>query len=208
MRLSFTALVGCVVIIAAALPVSAGGPGWRIFGPYSAKQAEICFYSSADVSRSKNIRKVWTKCLDRNDLSKAAKDDTTGALSDTVADKIAHSYVPPVANVEHLEGDQFIDAVFDEELANKGNLRPLRTALLEVDCAAKRTREISSLAPVDGQLRTFDTPQDWQSVSPLSGVSSLSRLLCANSPKTRSPVQYATHTAARSRWRHRSNAPR
>jgi hypothetical protein len=61
---------------------------------------------------------------------------------------------------------------------------------------------------VDGQLRTSDTPQDWQSVSPLSGVSSLSRLLCANSPKTRSPVQYATHTAARSRWRHRSDAPR
>jgi hypothetical protein len=207
-RLDFTALVGFIVIIAVAPPVSAGGPGWRIFGPYSARQAEICFYSSADVSRSKNIRKVWTKCLDRNDLSKAAKDDATGALSDTVADKIAHSYVPPIASVEHLEGDQFIDAVFDEELANTGNLRPLRTALLEVDCATKRTREISSLAPVDGQLRTSDTPQAWQSVSPLSAVSSLSSLLCASSPKTRSPVRYATHAAARSRWRHRSNVPR
>jgi hypothetical protein len=207
-RLGFPTLAGCTVIIAMAFPVSAGGPGWRIFGPYSAKQAEICFYSSADVSRSKNILKVWTKCLDRNDLSKAVKDDSTGVLSDTVVDKIAHSYVPPVASVEHLEGDQFIDAVFDEELANTGNLRPIRAVLLEIDCATKRSREISSLAPVDGQLQTSDTPQDWQSVSPLSGASSLSSLLCTNSPETHSPAQHSTHTAARSRWRHRSNVPR
>jgi hypothetical protein len=204
-RRRVVALVGCVVLIVGTLPVSAAGPAWRIFGPYSAKLPETCFYNSADISRSENIRTAWTKCLDRNDLNKAVKNDTTGALSDIVADKIAHSYVPSVARVEHLEGDQFIDAVFDEELANTGNLRPLRTVLLEVDCTKKKMREISSIKPADGQLRMSDTPQDWRSVTPVGGGSSLSVLLCGNPPSIRSPVRYATHAAARSHRRYRSN---
>jgi hypothetical protein len=105
--------------------------------------------------------------------------------------------VPSVARVEHLEGDQFIDAVFDEELANTGNLRPFRTVLLEVDCTKKKMREISSIKPADGQLRTSDTPQDWPSVTPVGGGSSLSVLLCGNPPGIRSPVRYATHAAAK-----------
>jgi hypothetical protein len=208
MRRGVAFLVGCIVLTAGAPPVSAGGPGWKIFGPYSAKQPQICFYSSADFTRSNNIIKVWTKCLDKKDLFKAADDDTTGTLSDTVAEKIARSYVPPIASVEHLEGDQFIDAVIDEELATTGGLRPLKTVLLEVDCAKKRTREISSSAPVDGQLRTSDTPKDWQRVSPLSEGSSLSRLLCANSPRVRSQLRYASHAATRAYRHYRSTVPR
>jgi hypothetical protein len=201
-------LVGCIVLTAETPPALAEGSGWRVFGPYSIKQPEICFYGSADVYRSNNVFKVWTKCLARDDLNKAVKNDATGTLSDTVAAKIAHSYVPPVASFQHLEGDQFIDAVIDEELANTGSLRPLKTVLLEVDCAKKRTREISSIALGDGQIRTSDTPKDWQSLSPLSGASSLSRILCVTPSKGRSQTRYASHAAMRSYRHYRSTAPR
>jgi hypothetical protein len=144
----------------------------------------------------------------RNDQNKAVKADTTGTLSDSVADKIAHKYAPPVAKVEHLEGDQFIDAVFDEELANTGNLRPLKTVLLEVDCGKKRMREISSLVPSDGGLRTSDSPQDWHNVPANGRNSSLSVLLRGSPPRVHSPVRYATRAAARSRWPYRSSIPR
>ena len=48
------------------------------------------------------------------------KEDSTGSLSDIAAEKIAHDYVPPIAKVKALGGDQIIDAVIDEELANNG----------------------------------------------------------------------------------------
>jgi hypothetical protein len=207
-RYGVAALVGCIVLIAGAVPVTAGGPGWRIFGPYSAKLPETCFYNSVDVSRSKNIRTVWTKCLGRNDLNKAVKNDTTGTLSDTVADKIARNYVPSIAKVEHLEGDQFIDAVFDEELANTGGVQPLRTVLFEVDCAEKKIREVSSLKPADGQLRTSDMPQDWHGVTPVAGGSSLLVILCGKPSGVHSSVRYATRAAARLHRRYPPNVPR
>jgi hypothetical protein len=97
-------------------------------------------------------------------LNNAVKEDSTGSLSDIAAEKIAHDYVPPIAGIKALDGDQIVDAVMDEELANNGNIRPLVTVLREIDCAKRRARDLSIIKPVDGEVRSSDTPQDWHRV--------------------------------------------
>ena len=197
-------LIGCIALFAGVCPTYAGGLGWKVLSHQSAKEPEVCFYSSANVFRSNDIFSVWTKCLDREDLNKAVKDDSTGTLSDIAAEKIAHDYVPPVASLRGLKADQFIDAVIDEELANNGNIRPLKTVLREIDCPKWRTRELSVIVPVDGQVRSSDTPQHWRRIPNLGDLASLSKLLCTNSPTTRSKVRWASHAATRSHWHRRS----
>jgi hypothetical protein len=125
-------------------------------------------------------------------LNNAVKEDSTGSLSDIAAEKIAHDYVPPIAGVNALEGDQIVDVVIDEELANNGNIRPLVTALREIDCAKRRARELSVTIPVDGQVRSSDTPQDWHRVSNAGDLASLSKFLCTTPPTLRSKVQWAS----------------
>jgi hypothetical protein len=122
--------------------------GWKVLSYQSVKEREVCFYGSADVFRANGLLSVWTKCPAKEDLNKAVKEHSTGSLSDVAAEKIAHDYVPPIAKVKALEGGQIIDAVIDEELANNGNIRPLVTALREIDCARRRARELSVIKPV------------------------------------------------------------
>jgi len=170
----------------------------------SVKEPEVCFYGSANVFWANSLLSVWTKCLAKEDLNNAVKEDSTGSLSDTAAEKIAHDYVPPIAGVNALEGDQIIDAVIDEELANNGNIRPLVTALREIDCANRRARELSVIMPVDGQIRSSDTPQDWHRVPNVGDLASLSKLLCAAPPTVRSKARWAS----RARFASKSNGRR
>src|SRR5262249_29499064 len=117
-------LIGCTALISGALPTCAAGPGWKVLTYKSVKEPEVCFYGSANVFRANGLLSVWTKGLAKEDLN-TVKEDSTGSLSDIAAEKIAHDYVPPIAGIKVLEGDQIIDAVIDEELANNGNIRPL-----------------------------------------------------------------------------------
>jgi hypothetical protein len=179
MRRTFGFLIGCGALMAGALPTHAGGLGWKVFSHHTVKEPEFCFYGSANVYRANGLLSVWTKCLAAEDLNDAVKADATGSLSDIAAEKIAHDYVPPIARIGALPGDQIVDAVMDEELANNGNIRPLVTALREIDCAKRRARELSVILPVDGQVRSSDTPQDWHPVPSTGELASLSKLLCA-----------------------------
>jgi hypothetical protein len=177
MKRTLAVLLGCAALASA--PASAAGSGWKVSIYQSVKQPEVCFYGSANVFRANGRLSVWTKCLAKSDLDSAVKADAIGSLSDIAADKIAHDYVPPLAGLGHLPGDQIVDAVMNEELANNGNIRPLVTALREIDCSKRRARELSVIVPVGGEIRTSDTPQDWHPVPNVGELASLSRLLCA-----------------------------
>jgi hypothetical protein len=172
-------IVGSAALICGALPACAAGLGWKVLSYQSAKEPEVCFYGSTNVFRANGHVNVWTKCLATEDLNNAVKADSTGSLSDIAAEKIAHDYVPPIARISALPGDQIVDAVMEEELANNGNIRPLVTALREIDCSKRRARDLSVIMPVDGQLRSSDTPQDWHPVPSTDELASLSKLLCA-----------------------------
>jgi hypothetical protein len=201
-------LIGCTALISGDLPTCAAGLGWKVLSYQSVKESEVCFYGSADVVRSKGLISVWTKCLAKEDLNNAVKEDSIGSLSDIAAEKIAHDYVPPIAGVNALGGDQIVDAVIDEELANNGNIRPLVTALREIDCAKWRARELSVIIPVDGQVRSSDTPQDWRRVPNVGELASLSKLLCGKPPALRSKARWASRArfAANSNGRRRHNS--
>jgi hypothetical protein len=201
-------LIGCTALISGALPTCAAGLGWKVLSPQAVKEPEVCFYGSANVVRANGLLSVWTKCLSKEDLNNAVKEDSTGSLSDIAAEKIAHDYVPPIARVKALEGDQIVDAVMDEELANNGNIRPLVTALREIDCAKRQAREVSVIMPVDGQVRSSDTPQDWHRVPNVSDLASLSKLLCTTPPTLRSKARWASRArfAAKSNGRRRRNS--
>jgi len=204
MTRTITFLVGWTALISGALPACAGGLGWRVLIYQSVKEPEVCFYASANVFRANGVLSVWTKCLAKEELNNAVKEDTTGSLSDIAAEKIAHDYVPPIVKVKAWEGDQIIDAVIDEELANNGNIRPLVTALREIDCAKRRARELSVIIPVDGQVRSSDTPQDWHRVPNVGDLASLSKLLCTTPPTLRSKARWAS----RARFAAKSNGHR
>ena len=197
-------LIGCASLISGALPTSAAGLGWKVLTYQSVKRPEVCFYGSANVFRANDLVSVWTKCLAKEDLNNAVKEDSTGSLSDIAAEKIAHDYVPPIAGLRAMGGDQIIDAVIDEELANKGNIRPLQTALREIDCAKRRARDLSVIIPTDGQVRSSDTPQGWHHVPDAGDLASLSKLLCTSQPSLRSRARWGrARFAAKSNWRRR-----
>lgn len=113
---TFAFLIGCAALASGALPTQAAG--WKVFSHRSGKEPEVCFYGSANVFRANGRLSVWTKCL-----AKAVKADATGSLSDIAAEKMAHDYVPPIAGLSRLPGDQIVDAVMNEELANNGYRR-------------------------------------------------------------------------------------
>jgi hypothetical protein len=158
----------------------------------SVKEPEVCFYGSANIFRTNGLRSVWTKCLAKEDLNNAVREDSTGSLSDIAAEKIAHDYVPPIAVIKALEGDQIINAVMEEELANDGTIRPLVTALREIDCAKRRARDLTVIIPADGQVRSSDTPQDWQRIPNVGDLTSLSKILCTTPPTPRSKARWAS----------------
>jgi hypothetical protein len=181
---------------------------WKVLNHQTVKEPEVCFYGSANVFRANGRFSVWTKCLAKEDLNNAVKEDSTGSLSDIAAEKIAHDYVPPVARLTGLKGDQFVDAVIDEELANNGNIRLLKTVLREMDCPKWRTRELSVIVPMDGQVRSSDTPQEWHRVPNVGDLASLSKLMCTNSPRLRSKARWVSPArfATRSNGRQRHNS--
>jgi hypothetical protein len=205
MKRSFACFIGSAALLSGAFPACAAGLGWKVLSYQSVKEPEVCFYGSADVYRANGLLSVWTKCLAKEDLENAVKADTTGSLSDVTAEKIARDYVPPIARLNALQGDQIVDAVMNEELASNGNIRPLVTALREIDCSKRRVRDLSVIKPVDGQLRSSDTPQDWHPVSSAGELASLSKLLCAHSAPVRhyrqstSPGKFAGKLNGR-RW--------
>jgi hypothetical protein len=158
-------------------PACAAGLGWKVLSYQSVKEPEVCFYGSANVFRANGRVNVWTKCLAAEDLNNAVKADSTDSLSEIAADKIVHDYVPPIAGLNRLPGDQIVDAVMDEELANNSNIRPLVTALREIDCSKRRARDLSVVMPVGGEVRTSDTPQEWHPILSAGELVSLSKLL-------------------------------
>jgi hypothetical protein len=201
-------LVGCTTLISGALPACGAGLGWKVLTYQSVKEPEVCFYGSANVFRANGLLSVWTKCPAKEDLNNAVKEDSSGSLSDIAAEKIAHDYVPPIAGLKALKGDQIIDAVIDEELANNGNVRPLETTLREIDCAKRRARELSVIIPVDGQVRSSDTPQHWHHLPNVSDLAPLSKLLCTTPPSLHSKARWASRArfASKSNGRGRHNS--
>jgi hypothetical protein len=175
-------IVGSAALICGALPACAAGLGWKVLSYQSVKAPEICFYGSANVYRANGHLSVWIKCLAKEDLENAVKADAADSFSDIAAEKIAHDYVPPIARIAALPGDQIVDAVMNEELANNGNIRPLVTALREIDCSKRRVRDRSIIKPVDGQLLSSDTPLDWHPLPSAGELASLFRSFYAHSP--------------------------
>jgi len=71
-------LIGCTALISGALPTCAAGLGWKVLRPQAVKDPEVCFYGSANVVRANGLLSVWTKCLSKEDLNNAVKEDSTG----------------------------------------------------------------------------------------------------------------------------------
>jgi hypothetical protein len=99
-------LIGCTALISGDLPTSAAGLGWKVLSYQSVKETEVCFYGSSNVFRANGLLSVWTKCLAKEDLNNAVREDSIGLRSDIAAEKIANDYVPPIAGIKALEGDQ------------------------------------------------------------------------------------------------------
>ena len=68
-------LIGCTALISGGLPTCAAGLGWKVLSHQSAKEPEVCFYGSANVFRANGLLSVWTKCLAKQDLDNAVKED-------------------------------------------------------------------------------------------------------------------------------------
>ena len=68
-------LVGCTALISGDLPACAAGIGWKVFSHQSVKEPDVCFYGSANVVRANGLLGVWTKCVAKEDLKNAVKED-------------------------------------------------------------------------------------------------------------------------------------
>jgi hypothetical protein len=87
--------------------------------------------------------------------------------------------------------------------ADNGNIRPLATALREIDCSRRRVRDLSIIEPVDGQLLSSDTPLDWHlfpsfyahspAQSPLPAIH-LAREVCRKIQRTSAVMHFKART--------------
>ena len=68
-------LIGCIALISGDLSTCAAGLGWKVLSHQSVKEPEVCFYGSANVFRANGRFSVWTKCLGKEDLNNAVRED-------------------------------------------------------------------------------------------------------------------------------------
>ncbi len=172
-RTCFTAALLAASVAAAQSPTHA----WHFYGV--TQDGTSLFYSSTDLSRTPDGHvQVWTKGL----LSKAVQREGDHLVKDKEALKrIVASVVigaQPITSVQKLTQDEVTEVALEEEVANRGQLAPVMRILLEVDCAGKMVRSLSTYINKGGRSGSSEKPTEWDHVAPESTGETLYSLVC------------------------------
>jgi hypothetical protein len=109
--------------------------------------------------------RVWTKCLDEDEMEATASSDRDENIIKLTAKKIVSRYMPPIAKVFNFpSNDQLVSVVQYETTANVSSLKPTVTIYWEISCSEKmiRTIQLSTRSRVHKML----AQADWTYVEP------------------------------------------
>jgi hypothetical protein len=179
-----TAKMSVALVGAWALVMDAHGQAssvdWKMYG--STDGPSHCFFEAKGVLKipDRHIR-VWTKCLLEKDLDGIdAQKDFGGKILENAVQKIARSYVPPIALVEgNISFDQSVAITGYEETANIAPIEPQARIFYELNCSEKMIRELSISLKVGGKSGSTDKPSDWKHVAPETNSNRLLKILCS-----------------------------
>lgn len=118
-------LIGCAFALALTASAQAADVDWKMYGTAS-DMGVVCFYDAKGVVTRPALR-VWTKCLLQKDVDSVDVNSELGKkIVDSGARKLIEGYVPPIALVEDMDGDQAIGVIQHEETATSAtfSLRP------------------------------------------------------------------------------------
>jgi hypothetical protein len=177
MRITITA----VLTLFATLALAQTDVDWKYYGravlnERMGKTELTCFYdeNSIDHPTSGHVR-VWTKCLDQNDMhSFDYHSDLGKKIIKAAAQKIVDLYVPPYAHIDGVSFETAKSIIGDEQLADLSYIQPDSRIFYEFNCPGKMYRELS-ISMLSGRE---DRPTNWQYTSPEGNGATLNKLLC------------------------------
>jgi hypothetical protein len=162
------ALLMSVPVAATAQPVD-----WKLYGGATVPVESSCFYDAAGVTRTSGHVRVWTKCLPQNETEKVDSEEIVKAAGR----KIAEGYVPPLAEVVHIDFDGVTAWIVAEQIANMSNIEPNARIFYEIGCSEKMVRQLSLMTVSNGRLNYDDRPREFH-IAPETNVARLTSLLC------------------------------
>lgn len=176
-----TSLVCILFALAGPVLAQAGGVDWKFYGGARiADEDSLCFFDAKGVNPlPENHVRVWVKCVLASDMDKidVAK-DFNGKIMEDAAQKVAHSYMPPIATVQDIDFNKSIAITTYEVIANKGYVQPQAKILYELDCSRLMLRELSLYIETGGKAGSIRKPRDWSYIPPESNGANLSKILC------------------------------
>jgi hypothetical protein len=171
-------LIGCAFALALAAASAWGADvDWKVYGTAS-DMGVVCFYDAKGVVTRPALR-VWTKCLLQKDVDSVDVNSELGKkIVDSGARKLIEGYVPPIALVEDMDGDQAIGVIQHEETANLGNFQPQAQFFYELNCSERMMRRLSTYVRSKGKEGFDNKPSSWDHVPPEGNGARLLKILC------------------------------
>jgi hypothetical protein len=123
--------------------------------------------------------RVWTKCLDEDEMEATASSDRDRDedIIKLTAKRIVSGYMPPIAKVFNFPSkDQLVSVVQYETTANVSYLKPTVSIYWELSCSEKMIRTLQ-LSTRNGVHKTL-ARADWTYVQPETNSDRLLKMAC------------------------------
>lgn len=176
--LSLVALVASITDVHA----QAVDVDWKLYGLATIKTSgpSECFFEAKGVTNSPDHHvRVWTKCLSQKDIDDLdSQKESVAEVIKNAAERMKRGYVPPLAQVRHINVNEMMVIIALEETANISSIQPQSRIFYELDCAGQMLRELSIDVQVQGKSAKINLPREWQYAAPETNGSALLKILC------------------------------
>jgi hypothetical protein len=124
--------------------------------------------------------RVWTKCLSQKDIDDLdSQKEAVAEVMKNTAEKMKRGYMPPLAQVRHINVNEMMVIIALEETANISYIQPASRIFYELDCGGQMLRELSIDVQVQGKSARINLPREWQYAAPETNGAALLKILCS-----------------------------
>jgi hypothetical protein len=158
------------------------GVDWKLYGFATIKTSgpSECFFDSKGATNGPDHHvRVWTKCLSQKDIDDLdSQKESVDKVMKNTAEKMERGYVPPLAQVRHINVNEMMVIIALEETANISSIQPQSRIFYELDCGGQMLRELSIDIQVQGKSARINLPREWQYAAPETNGAALLKILC------------------------------
>lgn len=165
----------------------AQGTDWKYYGEGTLQKSEdvMAYYDAGSIEHlSGGHVKAWTKCISRSKVESTVNYE---AVTERAKRKIEAGYVAPyiLSNPKPQPSyDINMRTTVWEEAANLDVIKPKLKVLYELNCRARKIRNLSVISyKNDGGTDTRSEPDKWISIGPGSNSETLYKMLCKQRDK-------------------------